>query len=107
MVQNAWSKTLCICSRSASVVLVNNPAAHLSIGILHCTAPRIRAVAHHILLLASKLGYQTRVFDEAARRLGFELVMATDRCHVLEDPWGDHAVAVRFEEPEAAANEIA
>jgi biotin carboxylase len=26
-------------------------------------------------------------------------VLATDRCHVLEDPWGDHAIPVRFEDP--------
>jgi len=25
-------------------------------------------------------------------------VLATDRCHVLEDPWGDHAIPVRFED---------
>ena len=41
-------------------------------------------------------GYQTRTFSEAGRALGLDLVLATDRCHVLEDPWGDHAVAVRF-----------
>ena len=29
---------------------------------------------------------------------GVEVVLATDRCHVLEDPWGDRAVAVKFDE---------
>jgi biotin carboxylase len=58
------------------------------------------------LLFASKLGYQTRSFDEAARRLGVELVFVTDRCHQLEDPWGDRAVAVRFESPESAAQAV-
>jgi len=52
-----------------------------------------------VLLIASTTGYQTHVFAEAAERMGLELVMATDRCHVLEDPWGDHAVPVRFEDP--------
>ncbi len=59
-----------------------------------------------MLLFASKLGYQTRSFDEAARRLGVELVFVTDRCHQLEDPWGDRAVAVRFESPESTAQAV-
>jgi biotin carboxylase len=56
-----------------------------------------------ILLVAATTGYQTRSFAEAARRRGIEVILATDRCHVLEDPWRDNAVAVRFEEPEKAA----
>ena len=56
-----------------------------------------------LLLFTSKLGYQTRSFAEAAQRLGVELIFATDRCHQLEDPWGDRAMPVHFEEPEAAA----
>src|SRR5206468_3929992 len=56
-----------------------------------------------ILLVAATTGYQTRSFAEAARRRGIEVILATDRCHVLEDPWRDHAVAVRFEEPAKAA----
>jgi ATP-grasp domain/L-amino acid ligase C-terminal domain 2/ATP-grasp N-terminal domain len=55
------------------------------------------------LVFAGKLGYQTRSFDEAARKLGVELVLVTDRCHQLEDPWGDRAIPVHFETPEAAA----
>jgi biotin carboxylase len=60
-----------------------------------------------VVLVASKLGYQTRAFDEAAQHVGIELVMATDRCHVLDDPWGDRAVPLRFEKPEHAAARIA
>ena len=60
-----------------------------------------------LLLIGSTTGYQTRVFAEAAERLGFELVMATDRCHVLDDPWGDQAIALRFEDPESAADVLA
>ncbi|MFI5058271.1 MAG: ATP-grasp domain-containing protein [Candidatus Acidiferrales bacterium] len=56
-----------------------------------------------LLLFTSKLGYQTRSFGEAAEKLGVELVFVTDRCHQLEDPWGDLAIAVHFESPEAAA----
>ena len=50
-----------------------------------------------LLLFAATTGYQIRVFAEAARRIGVELTLATDRCHVLEDPWGDHAIAVKFD----------
>jgi len=56
-----------------------------------------------ILLFAAKLGYQTRAFDDAAKKLGVELVFVTDRCHQLDDPWHDRAVPVRFEAPEEAA----
>src|SRR5579862_6810611 len=56
-----------------------------------------------ILLFTAKLGYQTRAFDEAAKKVGVELVFVTDRCHQLDDPWHDRAVAVRFEAPEEAA----
>lgn len=59
-----------------------------------------------ILLFAAKLGYQTRSFDEAAKKLGVELIYVTDRCHQLEDPWGDRALAVKFESPELAAHRV-
>jgi len=55
-----------------------------------------------VLLLAATTGYQTRAFAEAARHLGLALVLATDRCHVLEDPWGDRAIPVRFDDPRAS-----
>ena len=56
-----------------------------------------------LLLFTAKLGYQTRSFEDAARKLGVQLVYVTDRCHQLEDPWGDQAIAVHFETPEVAA----
>jgi hypothetical protein len=62
-----------------------------------------RELQPRILLFTAKLGYQTRAFDEAAKKLGVELVFVTDRCHQLEDPWHDGAVPVRFEAPEEAA----
>ncbi len=52
-----------------------------------------------ILLVATTRGYQTRMFGEAAERLGVELVFATDRCAVIDDPWRDAAIPVRFHEP--------
>ena len=60
-----------------------------------------------VLILASKLGYQTRGFAEAAERLGVEVRFGTDRCHKLDDPWGDAALALHFENPREAAQEIA
>jgi biotin carboxylase len=49
-----------------------------------------------VLLLSTTTGYQLRSFDDAATRLGIELVFATDRCHQLDDPWKDRAIPVRF-----------
>src|SRR5262249_22148913 len=54
------------------------------------------AEVRRVLLLSHTTGYQLRAFDEAAGRLGIELVFATDRCNRLHDPWQDHAVPVRF-----------
>jgi predicted ATP-grasp superfamily ATP-dependent carboligase len=59
-----------------------------------------------LLLFTAKLGYQTRSFDEAARKLGVDLMFVTDRCHQLDDPWGDRAISVHFESPGAAANTV-
>jgi len=59
-----------------------------------------------LLILASKLGYQTRGFAEAAEKLGVAVRFGTDRCHQLENPWGDEALALHFERPRQAAEEI-
>lgn len=59
-----------------------------------------------IVLVAATTGYQTRSFTAAAERLGVDVVLATDRCHMLEDPWKDKAIPVRFEQPETAARTI-
>ena len=40
-----------------------------------------------LLLVAATTGYQVRVFADAARQLGVDVTLATDRCHVLDDPW--------------------
>ena len=50
-----------------------------------------------LLLFAATTGYQIRIFAEAARRIGIDLTLATDRCHIMEDPWGDRAIAVKFD----------
>ena len=49
-----------------------------------------------VLFLSATTGYQLRTYDEAAARRGIELVLATDRCHQLDDPWRDRAIPVRF-----------
>ncbi len=59
-----------------------------------------------VLIVASKLGYQTRIFSEAAVRLGLEPVLATDRCGSLDDPWRDHAFALKFYRPEESARRV-
>lgn len=59
-----------------------------------------------LLLLTSTKGYETRLFVEAAEKLGIPLRLGTDRCHRLEDPWGDAAIPLRFEDPEGSAQVI-
>src|SRR5581483_1560873 len=59
-----------------------------------------------ILLLATTTGYQTRAFGDAASRLGAEIVFATDRCHLLEDPWADGAIPIRFYDEAASVAAI-
>jgi biotin carboxylase len=61
--------------------------------------PQTKTVA----LFAAKLGYQTRSFESAARKLNVQLAYVTDRCHELADPWNDNAIAARFANPEEAA----
>ena len=51
-----------------------------------------------VLLVAATTGYQVRSYGEAATRCGVELLLGTDRCHVLDDPWRDGAVPVRFDD---------
>ena len=59
-----------------------------------------------LLLLAGKLGYQQTLFAEAAKRLGAEVVLGTDRCHQLDDPWADGAVSLHFDDADRAAKSI-
>jgi biotin carboxylase len=65
-----------------------------------------RTTMPRILLLATTTGYQTRAFGEAAERIGADLVFATDRCAVIEDPWRDEALPIRFHEEDAAVRTI-
>jgi len=56
-----------------------------------------------LLLVAETTGYQVRRFAAAAERMGASVQLATDRCHVLDDPWADGAIPLRFESPEESA----
>ena len=59
-----------------------------------------------VLIVAETTGYQIRSFTEAADRLGVELVFATDRCHVLDDPWRDLAIPIRFRDESGSIQAI-
>jgi biotin carboxylase len=57
----------------------------------------MEGVPKRLLLFASTTGYQIREFADAARRLGLQLTLATDHCDRMGDPWGDGALAVKFD----------
>jgi ATP-grasp domain/L-amino acid ligase C-terminal domain 2/ATP-grasp N-terminal domain len=59
-----------------------------------------------LLLLSTTTGYQLRSFSDAAERAGVEILFATDRCHMLDDPWQDRAIAVRFHDEAASLDAI-
>ena len=60
-----------------------------------------------LLLLTTTTGYQTRAFVEAAAEMGVSVVFGTDRCHILDDPWRDGALPLRYENPEESARKVA
>ena len=66
-----------------------------------------RTNSRRLMVLCTTTGYQTRAFVQAAAEMGLEVVFGSDRCHVLEDPWSDGAIPLRFEEPDTAAAQIA
>jgi len=59
-----------------------------------------------VLILSTTTGYQLRSFGDAAAKTGIDLMFATDRCHQLDDPWRDAAVAVRFHEEDSSLDAI-
>jgi biotin carboxylase len=59
-----------------------------------------------VLLVATTTGYQIRSFGEAAAKVGVRLVFVSDRCDQLEDPWWDHAIPVRFHDPEQSVGAV-
>src|SRR5574340_1688055 len=59
-----------------------------------------------LLLLTTTTGYQTRAFVQAAEKLGLDVAFGSDRCHVLDDPWQDGALALKFENAGESAAKI-
>ena len=59
-----------------------------------------------LMLLYTTTGYEAREFIRTAQQLGVETVLGSDRCEVLDDPWEDDAVPLRFERPQEAAQRI-
>ena len=60
----------------------------------------------HVLLLAMTTGYQIRSFGEAAEKLGVWVIVASDRCDQLSDPWSDRAIPVRFWDEAASVDAV-
>ncbi|HXE12578.1 MAG TPA: ATP-grasp domain-containing protein [Bryobacteraceae bacterium] len=60
-------------------------------------------IRKNLLIVATTTGYQLNMFRDAALRVGAEASLATDRCHVLDDPWGDRAIPVRFADIQESA----
>lgn len=59
-----------------------------------------------LLLLTTTTGYQAQQFREAAERIGVPLVLASNNCHALDNPWNDGALSVRFHQPIVSAAKI-
>ena len=59
-----------------------------------------------VLLFATTTGYQTRAFEQAAAALNIDLLYVTDRCHLLDDPWRDRAIPVRYEDEDASLRDV-
>ena len=64
------------------------------------------SVRPRLMLLFTTTGYEAREFVQAAQQLGVETVLGSDRCHVLDDPWQDGALPLRFERPQEAVQHI-
>jgi biotin carboxylase len=63
--------------------------------------------APRVLLLLPTTTYRARPFVEAARRLGVEVLVGSNRCHVLAELWPPAgSLILRFDEPGQAAAAI-
>jgi biotin carboxylase len=61
--------------------------------------------SRRVLILAPTTSYQVDDIAAAARRLGVEPILGTDRCHVLAEVWPAGAVALDFRRPDRAAEQ--
>jgi biotin carboxylase len=60
-----------------------------------------------VLLLVPTTTYRAEPFLAAARRMGIDVVVGSNRCHVLAEHWpSDGSLLLRFDEPDAAARAI-
>ena len=60
-----------------------------------------------VVLVLPKSGYRNEDFLSAAKRLGVEVIAASDVCHQLADIWEEAPVALRFRDAQTAAEELA
>jgi biotin carboxylase len=62
-----------------------------------------------LLLIMPNRAYRADDFFAAAERAGAEVVVASDRCHVLDEKyaWPERSIVVDYHEPELAAEKIA
>jgi len=60
-----------------------------------------------VVLLLPKRSYNGDDFFAAAKRLGFQVFAASDRCRKLAEVWGGETLALPFRDPEIAAQELA
>ena len=70
----------------------------------------VPGMADRILLLVTTTSYRTDDFVQAARRLGLEPVVGTDRCKAVAQMWPEErfgTVEVRFRDVERAVEQIA
>jgi biotin carboxylase len=68
-----------------------------------------RASPGRIVLVVSTTSYRAGDFLEASQRVGAEVLIASDRCHVLDKHWAwpPNSLVIDFYDPEAAARTIA
>lgn len=59
-----------------------------------------------VLLLAATTAYQTDDLRRAAVRMGVDVMLGTDRCHVLAEEWPEGALPLDFRDPTHAAGQI-
>jgi biotin carboxylase len=92
-------------SSSQPKELIRNPQSVICILNAPNREPT-RASAKRILLLFTTTGYNAGDFSSAAKELGVEVVPGTDRCPVLDDPWMDGAIPLRFGAPKKSVHAI-
>jgi biotin carboxylase len=59
-----------------------------------------------VLILAATTAYQVDDLAAAAKRLGVEPLLGSDRCHVLADVWPAGALSLDFRHPDIAAEQV-